>query len=76
MVDTRLVVFKLLFLFLCALLFFLLVFPFYRKLSIISSVRYFLIEAYPFKNICQMEHIRNCLSVKRVFTEQVVHISL
>ena len=55
---------------------FLLVFPFYRKLSIISSVRYFLIEAYPFKNICQMEHIRNCLSVKRVFTEQVVHISL
>ena len=34
---------------------FLLVFPFYRKLSIISSVRYFLIEAYPFKNICQME---------------------
>ena len=27
----------------------------FRTLSIISSVRYFLIEAYPFKNICQME---------------------
>ena len=55
MEDTRLVVFKFLFLFLCVLLFFLLVFSFFRTLSIISSVRYFLIEAYPFKNICQME---------------------
>ena len=27
----------------------------FRTLSIISSVRYFLIEAYPFKNIFQME---------------------
>ena len=53
--DTRLVVFKFLFLFLCVLLFFLLVFSFFRTLSIISSVRYFLIEAYPFKNIFQME---------------------
>ena len=30
-------------------------FSFFRTLSIISSVIYFLIEAYPFKNICQME---------------------
>ena len=76
MADTRLVVFKFLFLFLCVLLFFLLVFSFFRTLSIISSVRYFLIEAYPFKNICQMENFRNCISTKRVFTEQVVRISL
>ena len=48
----------------------------FRTLSIISSVRYFLIEAYPFKNICQMENFRNCLSTKRVLTEQVVRISL
>ena len=54
MEDTRLVVFKFLFLFLCVLLFFLLVFSF-LTLSIISSVRYFLVEAYPFKNICQLE---------------------
>ena len=72
--DTRLVVFKFLFLFLCVLLFFLLVFSFFRTLSIISSVRYFLIEAYPFKNICQMENFRNCLSTKGVFTEEVVRI--
>ena len=30
-------------------------FSFFRGLSIISSVRYFFKEAYPFKNICQME---------------------
>ena len=46
----------------------------FRTLSIISSVRYFLIEAYPFKNICQMENFRNCLSTKGVFTEEVVRI--
>ena len=57
-------------------LFFLLVFYFFRTLSSISSVRYILIEAYPFKKICQMENFCNCLSTKRVFTEQVVHISL
>ena len=55
MENTRLVVFTFLFLFLCVLLFFLLVFSFFRTLSIISSVRYFLMEAYPFRNICQME---------------------
>ena len=55
MENTRLVVFKFLFLFLCVLLFFLPVFSFFRTLSIISSVRYFLIEAYAFKNICQVE---------------------
>ena len=55
MENTRLVVFTFLFLFLCVLLFFLLVFSFFRTLSIVSSVRYFLIEAYPFRNICQME---------------------
>ena len=64
------------FLFLFVLLFFLLVFSFFRTLSIISSVRYFLIEAYPFKNICQMETFRDCLFTKRVFTEQVVRICL
>ena len=74
MENTRLVVFKFLFLFLCVLLFFLPVFSFFRTLSIISSVRYFLIEAYPFKNICQMENFRNCLSTKGVFTEEVVRI--
>ena len=51
----RLVVFKSLFLFLSVFLFFLLVLSFFRGLSIISSVRYFFVEAYPFKNICQME---------------------
>ena len=55
MEDTRLVVFKFLFLFLSVLLFFLLVFSFFRGLSIISSVRYFFLEAYPFKKICQKE---------------------
>ena len=53
--DTRLVVFKFLVLFLCVLLFLLLVFSFFRALSIISLVTHFLVEAYPFKNICQME---------------------
>ena len=67
---------QVLILFLCVLLFFLPVFFFFRTLSIISLVRYFLIEAYPFKNICQMENFRNCLSTKRVFTERVVRISL
>ena len=55
MEDTRLVVFKFLFFFLCVLFFLLLVFSFFKTLSIISSVKCFLIEAYPFKNICQME---------------------
>ena len=50
-----LVVFKFFFLFVCVLLFFLLVFSIFRGLSIISSVRYFLVEVYPFKNICQIE---------------------
>ena len=35
----------------------------FRTLSIISSVRYFLIEAYPFKNICQMENFHLRLSI-------------
>ena len=51
----RLVVFKFLFLLLGVFLFFLLVLSFFRGLSIISPVRYFFVEAYPFKNICQME---------------------
>ena len=55
MEDTRLVVFKFLFLLLCVLLFFLLMFSFYRALSIISSVTNFLVEAYPYKNISQVE---------------------
>ena len=46
---------QVLFLFLCVLLVFLLVFPFFRELSIISSVGHFFVEAYPFKNICQTE---------------------
>ena len=75
MEDTRLVVLKFLVLF-RSVLFFLLVFSFFRTLSIISLVRYFLIEAYPFKNICQMETFRDCLFTKRVFTEQVVRICL
>ena len=44
---------QVLFLFLCVLLFFLLVFSFFRELSIILSVRYFFVEAYPFKIICE-----------------------
>ena len=75
MADMRLVVFKFLYLFLCVLLFSLLVFSFFRTLSIISSVRYFLIEAYQFKNISQMKNVCNCLST-RVFTEEVVRIPL
>ena len=71
----RLVVFKFLYLFLCVLLFSLLVFSFFRTLSIISLVRYFLIEAYQFKNISQMKNVCNRLST-RVFTEQVVRIPL
>ena len=55
MEDTRLVVFKFLFLFLCVFFFFLLVFSILRGLSIISSVRYFFVEAYPFKSICQIK---------------------
>ena len=55
MQDMRLVVFKFLFLFLCVLLFFLLVFSSFRGPSIISLVRYFFTEAYLFKNICQIE---------------------
>ena len=55
MEDTRSVVFNFLFLFLCVLLFSWLVFSMFRKLSNISSTRYFSVEAYPFKNICQME---------------------
>ena len=51
----RLAVFKFLFLFLSVILFFLLVLSFFRGLSIISLVRYFFVEAYPFKNIFQME---------------------
>ena len=31
------------------------VFSLFRGLSFISSVRYFFVEAYPFKNICQMQ---------------------
>ena len=55
MENTMLVVFKYLSLSRCVLLFFLLVFSLFRGLSFISSVRYFFVEAYPFKNICQME---------------------
>ena len=55
MEDTRLVVFKFLFLFLRVLLFSLLVFSFFKGFSIVSSVRYFFVETYPFKNNCQME---------------------
>ena len=45
----ELVVFKFLFLFLCVLLFFLLVFSFFRAFTIISLVTHFLVEAYPSK---------------------------
>ena len=55
----RLAVFKFFFLFLRAFLFFLLVLSFFRGLSIISSVKYFFVGAYPFKNICQMEIVVN-----------------
>ena len=41
--------------FVSVFLFFLLVFFFFRGFSIISSVRYFFIGPYPFKNVCQME---------------------
>ena len=51
-------------------------FFFFRTLSIISSVRYILIEAYPFKDICQIEKFCNYISTKRVFTKQLVRISL
>ena len=59
MEGTRLVVFKFFFLFMCVyvfmcVLFLLLVFSFSRELFI-SSGRYFFVEAYPSKNICQME---------------------
>ena len=73
MEDTRLAVF--LFLFLYALLFFLLVFSSFRTLSIISSVGYFLIEALPIQKHLSDQNFRNCLFTKKVLTEQVVHIS-
>ena len=53
--DTRLVLFKFIFLFLCVLLIFLLVFSFLEGFLLFLSVVYFFAEAYSFKNICQME---------------------
>ena len=52
--------------FLCVFLFFWVVFSIFRGLSNISLIRYFFVEAYPFKNICQMEifinaYLPNCL---------------
>ena len=77
MEDTRLAVFKFLLLFLYVLLFISVVFSFIRGPSIISSLRYFFVEAYPFKNICQVNiFVLNCLSTESVLTEQVVRISL
>ena len=73
MAGTRLVVFKFLFLFMCVLVFFLLVFSFLRKLSIISLVIYILIEACPFKKYLSGGKF---LSTKKMFTDQVVGISL
>ena len=74
--TTKLVVFEFFFLFLCLWLFFLLVFSFFRGISIISLVKYFLVEAYPLKRYLSDGNIRNCLPTERVFTEQVVCISL
>ena len=74
--TTKLVVFEFFFLFLCLWLFFLLVFSFFRGISIISSVKYFLVEAYPLKRYLSDGNIHNCLPTERVFTEQVVCISL
>ena len=68
--NTKLIVLKFFFLFLCVLLFFLLVFSFFRGLSIMSSIRYFFVEVYTFKNICQMEIFiivyipKECLLIK------------
>ena len=66
MEGTRLVAFNFLFLFQCVLLFFGLAFSIFRGLSNISLIRYFFVEAYPFKIICQMEifvnvYLPNCL---------------
>ena len=72
MEGTRLVVFKFLFLFLCVLLFFLLVFSFFRELSNI----YFFRGSLPIQKYLSDGNFRNCLHTKRVFTEQVVRISL
>ena len=53
--------------FLCVLLFFLLVFFFFRTLFNRSL---------PIQKYLSDGNFRNCLSTKRVFTEQVVRISL
>ena len=67
--------FKFLFLFLCVLLLFLLVFSFFKGLSFISSVRYFRRSLYIQKYLSD-GNFRNCLPTERVFTEQVARISL
>ena len=72
MEDTRLVVFKLSFLFLYVFLFFLLVF-FFRGLSIISSI--FFRRSLPIQKYLSDGHFCNCQPTERVFTEQVVRIS-
>ena len=76
MEDTRLVVFKFLFLFLCVLLFFLLVFSFFRGLSNISSVKAIFRKSLLIQKYLSDGNFRNCLPAERVFTEQVFRTSL
>ena len=68
MEDTRLVVFKLSFLFLYVFLLF-----FFRGLSIISSI--FFRRSLPIQKYLSDGHFCNCQPTERVFTEQVVRIS-
>ena len=78
MEDTMLVVSKFFLLFLYVLLFFLLVFSFFRVLSNISLARYFF-KIYFYLVIQKHlsdENFCNCLPTEGVFTEQVVRISL
>ena len=63
--------------FLCfyVFLFFILVLSFFRGFSIISSVRYFFVEAYPFKNVCQMEiFVIVCLPKEYLLNKQFVSL--
>ena len=63
------------FLYFYVFLFFILVLSFFRGFSIISSVRYFFVEAYPFKNVCQMEiFVIVCLPKEYILNKQFVSL--
>ena len=76
MEDTGLVEFKFLFLFLCVLLFFLLVSFFFRGLSHCFIGKIFFHRSLPIQKYLPDGNFHNCQPNERVFTEKVVRISL